>query len=50
MLACILGAISGSTYVTFVDVTPNLIKVKPYLVKETGQETRQTSKLKIMVL
>ena len=29
MVACILGAISGSTYVTFVDVTRSLIKVKP---------------------
>ena len=29
VVACILGAISGSTYVTFVDVIRSLIKVKP---------------------
>ena len=29
LLACILGAISGRTYVTFVVVTRSLIKVKP---------------------
>ena len=28
MLACILGAISGSIYVIFVDVALSLIKVK----------------------
>ena len=28
MVTCILGAISGSTYVTFVDVTRSLIKGK----------------------
>ena len=38
MVACILGAISESTYATFVDVTRSLIKVKPYLVKKPGQE------------
>ena len=38
MVACILGVISESTYPIFVDVTRSLIKVKPYLVKKTGQE------------